>query len=96
MTSIYRRQEDLTEADISALRDHHNKAAGEIVKAIVAPIVGLGGTEGDALVLLESVVAGVLLTMHPLGDRLRLHNLYLGSNDRLREIRADNRKRAMT
>lgn len=96
MTSIYRRQEDLTEDEITALREHHNKAAGEIVKAIVAPIVDLGGTEGDALVLLESVVAGVLLTMHPAADTLRMMRLFRSSNDRLREIRRDNRKRAMT
>lgn len=96
MTSIYRKMEDLTQADITALREHHNTAAGEIVKAIVRPIVELGGTEGDALVMLESVITGVLLTMDPKGDQIRLFRMGFGVSQRLDEIREQNRKRAMT
>lgn len=39
----------------------HNRLAGELVKALVKPIVEAGGRPTDVLVLLESVALGVCL-----------------------------------
>lgn len=45
----------------------HNRLAGQIVAAIVKPPLEAGGGEADILVLLESVILGVCLTIVKLG-----------------------------
>lgn len=41
--------------------DLHNRLAGEIVQALVRPIIASGGHPRDVMVLLESVALGVCL-----------------------------------
>lgn len=45
-------------ADLSAL---HNHAAAEAVSAIVRPMIAVGASDSDIMVVLESAVLGVLL-----------------------------------
>jgi hypothetical protein len=90
---MYKRGEDQTPAERAALQAHHNEQAGEIVTQIVKPIFDLGGSEGDVLVMLESIVVGVLLTMDPRGDDVRTMMLLEGAHARIGEIRAENMRR---
>lgn len=66
----------------------HNKLAGEIVSAIVKPIIASGGGYTDVLVLTESVVMGVVLVAVKLGgDDKVLDVLIDGVKKRLAEQR---------
>lgn len=46
---------------MSAVSDHHNQAAGEIVKQLVSGVAEAGGDYTAIMALLESVAAGVIL-----------------------------------
>ncbi len=69
----------------------HNKLSGQIVSDIVRPMILEGMTPTEALVLLESVIAGVFLAIvklggdEPVGDKLME-----GVKLRLAEIRLKN------
>lgn len=78
---------------MSTMADLHNKLAGKIVADIVKPVIEAGGTSSDYLVLLESVVVGVMLTMPPGadgkdGDLARCLILCRAAAHRCAEIRA--------
>lgn len=66
----------------------HNRLAGDIVKAIVKPILDSGGSMTDVLVLTESIVLGVILMAVKLGgDEIVLDTLVEGVKRRLAEQR---------
>lgn len=69
----------------------HNELAGKIVSDIVRPMILEGMTGTQALVLLESVIAGVCLAIVKLGgDEIILDKLMDGVKLRLAEIRLRN------
>lgn len=68
----------------------HNQLAGDIVKRITIPVLENGGTPEDALILLESVVTGVFLTVvKPGGDESVADALMVRVKARLSRIRLD-------
>lgn len=82
---------------MTILSDLHNDLAGKIVADIVKPVLAAGGTSSDYLVLLESVVVGVMLTMPPGasnkdGDLARCLELCRAAAHRCAKIRADKAK----
>jgi len=71
-----------TQADI------HNSEAGKIVASIVRPPLEAGGSATDVLVLLESVIVGVALTVIKLGgDEKVLDVVVERARERLAELR---------
>lgn len=79
--------------------DLHNALAGKIGADIVKPVIAAGGTSSDYLVLLESVVVGVMLTMPPGadgkdGDLARCLSLCRAAAHRCAEIRTGKAKAA--
>lgn len=82
---------------MSKLSEMHNELAGKIVADIVKPVLAAGGNSSDYLVLLESIVVGVMLTMPPGaagkdGDTVRLLALCRAAAHRCADIRADKAK----
>lgn len=68
--------------------DLHNRLAGQIVASIVRPPIEAGGDITDVMVLTESVLAGVILTVvRPGGDEVVLDVLFANVKRRLAEIR---------
>lgn len=68
--------------------DLHNRLAGPIVAAIVRPVLAAGGSPSDVLMLLESVIVGVCLTMIRLGGDNRVLDIVIDrARARLAEIR---------
>lgn len=68
--------------------DFHNELAGKIVSDIIRPIVTEGLEPTAALVLLESVVAGVFLAIVKLGgDEPVLNQFTEGVKIRLGDLR---------
>lgn len=66
----------------------HNVKVGDIVKAIVKPVLESGGGATDIMVLTESVVIGVALMCIKLGgDEAVLDVMLAGAKQRLAEIR---------
>jgi len=66
----------------------HNEMAGELVKAIVKPIINGGGTIPQVMVLTESVLVGVALACIRLGgDEKVLDTMVDAAKNRLAEIR---------
>lgn len=53
---------------MSDMAELHNRLAGKIVADIVKPVIEAGGTSSDYLVLLESIVVGVMLTIPSRAD----------------------------
>lgn len=79
------------------MADLHNELAGKIVADIVKPVLAAGGTSSDYLVLLESVVVGVMLTMPPGasdkdGDLARCLELCRGAALRCSQLRREKAK----
>jgi hypothetical protein len=69
----------------------HNRLAGEIVASIVKPPLEAGGGPTDVLVLLESVILGVTLTLVKLGgDEAVLDAVVVRVKERLAEHRLGN------
>lgn len=72
--------------------DIHNATAGPIVAAIVKPTLKAGGGMPEVLVLLESVIAGTLVTICKLGgDEIVLDAVMDEVRDRTREMLAQMR-----
>ena len=90
------------ERSITDLCDLHNEQAPKIVADIVRPTITEGGTAGEVLVLLESVIAGTLATLATLelmegrnADRgIVLAVLLEGARERWAEIIDQRRKGA--
>lgn len=69
--------------------DHHNDAAGEIVKRIVKDTEAAGGDFRDVMILLESVAAGVIMVLvREEGDNPSVDLLAEGVKARLKDMRA--------
>lgn len=68
--------------------DIHNRLSREIVMTIIRETVGAGGTPTQALILTESILVGVTLTLVKLGgDEKVLDVMVDGARQRLAEIR---------
>lgn len=73
---------------MSAATDLHNKLAGEIVRAIVKPVVDRGGSTAEIMVLTESVLFGIALICIRLGgDNVVLDVMVENVRRRLAETR---------
>lgn len=73
---------------MSRVSDHHNKAAGEIVRRIVADTEAAGGDFRDVMVLLESVAAGVIMVLvREEGDDPTVDLLAEGLKKRIKDLR---------
>jgi len=69
----------------------HNKLSGQIVADIVRPMIVEGMTPTEALVLLESVIAGVFIAIVKLGGDEPVADKFIeGVKLRLAEIRLKN------
>ncbi|ADH91756.1 hypothetical protein Snov_4500 [Ancylobacter novellus DSM 506] len=69
--------------------DIHNATAGPIVAAIVKPTLKAGGSMTEVLVLLESVIAGTIVTVARMGgDEIVLDAVIDEVRDRSREMLA--------
>ena len=74
--------------DQSAL---HNELAGQVVAAIVRPVIEGGGDTTDVMVLAESVIVGVALVCIKLGgDEKVLDLMFDRAKERLAELRLGN------
>lgn len=62
---------------MSALLEHHNRAAGELVWHIVMGPREVGGTFADSLILLESVIAGTVVALSKLGSDENVFDLLM-------------------
>jgi hypothetical protein len=76
---------------MTAPHELYNRLSGEIVTTIVRPMILEGMTTTEALVLLESVIAGVCLAIVKLGgDEPVIDKLAEGVKLRMAEIRLKN------
>lgn len=77
--------------DACPIVDLHNQLAGKVVTLIVKPLLDNDGDTKDVLVLLESVVTGVILTITKLGgDEIVIDTLIEGIKARLAKDRLTN------
>lgn len=83
------------ERDAEKMAALHNKMAGEIVAQIVKPTLQAGGEWADVLVLLESVIAGIILTAAlPGSERQIFAALTSAVERRIDELKLENRPAA--